>query len=120
MEATVTINHTLKMDIKKKEFINYFREKLSNMDIDANIYDTLVLLIQSAEDHFHKNNKKLGAIKQQAVLESIKGLLKKPLDDKQILGMIDSIVMNQDIKRTVFYTRWFRLIKAYFLQPSKK
>ncbi len=120
MQSTVTINHTLKMDIKKKEFIQYFKDKLSNMDIDTNMYDTLLLLIQSVEDHFYKHNKKLGQVKQQAVLETIKQLLKKPLDDKQLVGMIDSIVMNQDIKRTQFYKRWYKLLKAYFFQSGTK
>lgn len=120
MDIPITINHSLKMEIKKKEFIQYFRERLQAVDVDANIQDVLLLLIQTAEDKFYKNNKKLGHVKLQAVLETIKGLLRKPLDDKQLTGIIDSIVLNQDIKRTPLYIRCYKYIKAYFLKPSAK
>jgi len=118
MDTAIKLNFHLKYDLKKKEFIQYFREKLSNIDVDANIQDILILLIQSAEDHFYKKDKKLGHLKLQAVIETIKQLLKRPLDDKQLSGMIDSIVLNQDIKRTVFYIRWYKYIKAYFCKTN--
>lgn len=114
------INHSLKMELKKKEFVNYFKERLQSVDVDSNIQDVLLLLIQTAEDKFHKENKKLGHIKLQAVLDTIKSLLKRPLDDKQLIGIIDSIVLNQDIKRTPFIVRCYKWLKAYFLKSSHK
>ncbi len=108
------------MSIKKAEFIRYFREKLQNIDVDSNIHDTLILLIQSAEDHFYKNGKKLGNIKREAVMETIKILMKKPLESNQLIGMIDSIVLNSDIKRTPLYMRFYRLCKAYFQKSAQK
>lgn len=114
------INHSLKMELKKKEFISYFRERLQSVDVDGNIQDVLLLLIQTAEDKFYKENKKLGHIKLQAVLETIRTLLKKPLEDKQLIGIIDSIVLNQDIKRTPLLMRVYKIVKAYFLKSNRK
>jgi hypothetical protein len=114
MDKAIKINHQLKMDLKKKQFVSYFKEKLQQIDVDSNLQDILLLLIQSAEDEFFKKGKKLGHLKQQAVLETLRGLLKKPIDEKVIIGMIDSIVLNQDIRRTSFLIRCYKAVKAYF------
>lgn len=114
MDKAIKINHSLKMDLKKKHFITYFKEKLHHIDCDSNLQDLLMLLIQSAEDEFYKKNKKLGHIKLSAVIDTIKQLLKRPIDDKTLIGMVDSIVLNQDIRRTAFYIRWYKVAKSYF------
>ncbi len=114
MDKAIKINHQLKMDLKKKQFVAYFKEKLQQINVDENLQDILLLLIQSAEDEFFKKGKKLGHIKLQAVLETLRGLLKKPIDEKVIIGMIDSIVLNQDIRRTSFLIRCYKAVKAYF------
>lgn len=108
------------MDLKKKQFVAYFKEKLVQIDVDGNLQDVLILLIQSAEDEFFKKGKKLGHIKLQAVLETLRGLIKKPIDEKTLIGMIDSIVLNQDIRRTGFLVRFYKAIKAYFRKTDDK
>ena len=92
----VKINFSLKNELKKKEFIMFFKDKLSNVDCDAQLYDILLLLIRSAEDHFHKPNKKLGHVKKEAVISTIRLLLKKQIDELTLVNMIDSICLNND------------------------
>lgn len=118
MDTAIKINHSLKMELKKKKFIEYFKEKLQHINVDENLNDVLILLIRCAEDDIYKKDKKLGHIKQQAVLDTIKQLIKKPLDDKQLIGIINSIVENNDIRRTICFIRWYKLIKAYFLRSN--
>jgi hypothetical protein len=106
------------MDIKKKEFIAYFKQRLHGIDVDANLQDTALLLCQASEDHIHKDGKKLGHIRKECVMEVLRAVIKKPLDEKQLSGLVDSIVLNFDIHRTPIWKRLYKMAKAWAFQPA--
>ena len=122
MNTTIKVNFNLKYELKKKEFTEYFKTKLVNIDCDDQLYDIMILLIRSAEDFFitNKLNKKLGPVKKDAVLTTIKTLLRKAHDDKTLSNMIDSIILNNDIRPTPFLQRVYKFVKAYFRKSIKQ
>lgn len=118
MDIHVTLNHSLKMDIKKKEFIQYFKQRLHGIDVDGNLQDTCILLCQAVEDHIHKDGKKLGHIKKECVMEVLRAVIKKPLDEKQLSGLVDSIVLNFDVRRTHLLKRLYKSFKAWAFRSN--
>lgn len=113
-------NLLLKVEMEKEEFINYFTARLINLDISNSLYDIVLLLVQSAEERFFKKNKKLGKIKKEAVLGVLKKIVKTNFDEKMLIGMIESILSNQDIKRLSYLTKIWIYIKAFFRKSDKQ
>jgi hypothetical protein len=111
-------NLILKIELDKEEFIRYFNDRLKNIDISKSLYDIVLLLVQSAEERFYKKNKKLGKIKKDAVITVLKNTMKQAYDEKIIEGMIESILTNQDIKRSAWYIRIWNYIKYWFRQSN--
>jgi hypothetical protein len=103
---------------KKKEFIAYFKQRLHGIDVDANLQDTCILLCQAVEDHIHKDGKKLGHIRKECVMDVLRAVIKKPLDEKQLSGLVDSIVLNFDIHRTPIWKRLYKTFKAWAFRTS--
>lgn len=113
-------NLLLKVEIQKEEFITYFYNKLNNLDISNSLYDIVLLLVQSAEEKFHKRNKKLGKIKKEAVLGVLKKVVKTNYDEKMISGMVESILCNQNIVRSTLLMRIWTFVKSYFRETNQK
>ena len=111
-------NSNLKYEIKKKQFIDGFKNQLNCLDVDSNLMEVIILLVRASEDVFYKNGKKLGPIKKEAVVETLKTLIKRNFDEKQISNMIETVLLTMDIKRTPFYIRYFRIVKNYLFRSS--
>jgi hypothetical protein len=113
-------NLILKIELDKEEFIRYFVTRLNNIDISNSLYDIILLLVQSAEEKFYKRNKKLGKTKKEAVIGVLKGVMKNAYDEKLTNGMIESILANQDIRRSNWFVRVWNYIKIWFQGANKE
>jgi hypothetical protein len=120
MDHLVKENLLLKLEIEKKEFINYFTERLQSVDVNGTMYDIVFLLVQAAEEKFHKEGKRLGETKRAAVLGVLQKVLKAQYNEGLLTGMIASILTNSDIKRSPWYIRLWRYIKYWFRKSSKQ
>lgn len=120
MEHLVKENLLLKLEIEKKEFIEYFTTRLQNVDVQNTLYDVVYLLVQSAEEKFFKQNKRLGSIKKEAVLGVLQRTLKNNnYNEGLVSGMIESILTNNDIQRSPLYIRIWRYLKYWFRKSNK-
>ena len=119
MDHLVKENLLLKLELEKKEFIEYFVSRLQNVDVQNTMYDVVFLLVQSAEEKFHKRNKRLGETKKQAVLGVLQKVLKQ-YNEGMLCGMIESILTNNDIQRSPWYVRFWRYFKYWFQKSSKQ
>lgn len=120
MQSLVKENLLLRLELDKKEFVSYFTDKLSSVDVQSCLFDITMLLVSSAEEKFYKKNKRLGEVKKSAVLTVLQRVLKAGYQEPVISGMIESILTNNDIRRSPWYIRWWRYIKAYFRSAGKK
>jgi hypothetical protein len=111
-------NLLLKLEMEKDEYIEYFTSRLMNLDISNNLYDIVILLVQSAEEKFYKKNKKLGKVKKDAVLGVLRKVVKTNYDEKMLCGMIESILSNQNIQRLPYFTKVWIQIKAFFQKKN--
>jgi hypothetical protein len=119
MEHLVKENLLLKLELEKKEFIEYFIFRLQNVDVQNTLYDVVFLLVQSAEEKFYKSNKRLGQTKKEAVIGVLQKVLKTNYNESMVNGMIESILTNNDIQRSPWYTRLWRYIKYWFRKSNK-
>lgn len=119
MEHLVKENLLLRLELEKKEFIDYFVGRLQNVDIQNTLYDVVFLLVQSAEEKFYKRNKRLGETKKAAVLGVLSKCLKN-YNESLVSGMIESILTNNDIQRSPWYLRIWRYVKYWFHRTNKK
>ena len=101
IEGFDDIRSKAKIENKKREFLKETDKLLSLFDIDSKKYDhKLVLAIcQSAEDFFNK--RKMGDIKLQCVVESVKRFFN---NDEELVRKIIDIVF-PDVKQTSKYRR---------------
>ncbi len=120
MDHLVKENLLLRLEVEKREFINYFTDRLQGVDVQNTLYDVVFLLVQAAEEKFHKEGKRLGTVKREAVLGVLQKVLKTNYNEGLLGGMIASILTNSDIKRSPWYVRLWRYIKYWFRKPSKQ
>jgi hypothetical protein len=120
MDHLVKENLLLKLEIEKKEFINFFTERLQAVDVQNTLYDVVFLLVQSSEEKFYKQGKRLGDTKKAAVLGVLQKVLKSSYNEGMLTGMIESILTNNDVRRSPWYVRLWRYIKYRFRKPSKQ
>ncbi len=120
MDHLVKENLLLKLELEKKEFIAYFSDRLQSVDVSGTLYDVVYLLVQAAEEKFHKTGKRLGPVKQAAVLGVLQKVLRTGYNEGLLQGMIASILTNSDIKRSPWYVRLWRYLKYWFRRTSPK
>jgi hypothetical protein len=120
---TVQYSTSLKNELKKKQFIDYFVKKFESLNVDGQVFEVALVLCRSAEDWFHssKNKRKNGSLKKQAVIDALKALNHtRKFDDAFFSQLIESICENHEIKPNSLLYRTFRLFKKSLLAFIKK
>ena len=119
----VSYSVSLKNELKKKEFIDYFVRKFENINIDGQVFEIALVLCKSAEDVFAttRTKRKMGQIKKDTVISCLKRLNHTTTHNDNFYNqIIESIVQNHDLKPSPMWYRVFRLCKKSLLFYAKK